>query len=176
MLLPPACDQLPDIEMTEMLRKVTTTEIPQLLSMMLDYYEEGGIPFDENKARVAFEGLIEDSRNGQVWLIIDNDTVAGYASLTLGYSLEFGGRDAFIDNIYVRPQDRNRGLGYKAISVLVRSAAAAGARAVHLEVDRENRRAQHIYEKAGFEPRQRYFLMSKYLRSGKWKAESGKSR
>ncbi len=156
-----------EVAMAQILKKATVADVPQLLSMMRDNYLEDGISFDGNEAKVAFDGLIEDSRNGHVWLIIDDQTAVGYTSLTLGYSLEFGGRDAFIDDLYVRPQSRNHGLGGRALVAVIKSAEAAGVRAVHLEVDRENERARHLYEKTGFRPRQRYFLMSKYLVSGK---------
>ncbi len=161
-----------EVAMAQILKKAVVADVPQLLSMMRDNYLEDGISFDGNEAKVAFEGLIEDSRNGHVWLIIDDETVVGYTSLTLGYSLEFGGRDAFIDDLYVRPQSRNHGFGGRALEAMIKTAEAAGVRAVHLEVDRENERARHLYEKTGFKPRQRYFLMSKYLRCGRRKAES----
>jgi len=39
---------------------------------------------------------------GRVWLIQYQGQVIGYVILTLGYSLEYGGRDAFIDEQLAR--------------------------------------------------------------------------
>ena len=40
----------------------------------------------------------------------------GYLVLTLGYSLEYGGRDAFIDEVYIRSSYRGRGIGTAALT------------------------------------------------------------
>ena len=59
----------------------------------------------------------------------------GYLVLTIGYSLERGGRDAFIDELYVRAERRGRGLGALAVATAEAAARRLGVRAVHLEVD-----------------------------------------
>jgi hypothetical protein len=40
---------------------------------------------------------------GQVWVLVRDHQPAGYMVITFGYSLEFGGRDAFIDELFVEP-------------------------------------------------------------------------
>jgi ribosomal protein S18 acetylase RimI-like enzyme len=83
--------------------------------------------------------------------------------LTLGYSFEFRGRDAFVDELYIEPEFRRRGLGRRAMEFLEERARALGVNAVHLEVDRGNDAAAELYRRAGYADQGR-FLMTKWLR------------
>ena len=83
--------------------------------------------------------------------------------ITFGWSVEFGGLDAIIDELYIRPGVRGRGIASEALIALPRALAGAGLRAIHLEVDRSNAAAMKLYQKAGFQPRDQYMLMSKRL-------------
>ena len=89
--------------------------------------------------------------------------MAGYIALTYGYSLEFGGRDAFIDEFYIRPDFRGEGLGQTILGLIQQEAERLGIRALHLEVARTNLRAQRLYARANFQPRNKYVLMSATL-------------
>jgi ribosomal protein S18 acetylase RimI-like enzyme len=139
-----------------------TADVDILLSMMREFYSEGGTPFDPDFAREALRPLLEGGPWGQVWLLWDADDLAGYVVLTLGYSLEFGGRDAFVDELYVRPAYRGRGLGRRALSVVEAACRELGVRALHLEVHRTNPRARALYEAVGFQDRG-HFLLTKRL-------------
>ena len=86
----------------------------------------------------------------------------GYVVLTLGFSLEFHGRDAFVDEIYIRAQYRGRGIGGKALAFAEGACRSLGVRALHLEVERKNTAAQAVYRKVGFKDHDRY-LMTKYV-------------
>ncbi|MDA0267014.1 MAG: GNAT family N-acetyltransferase, partial [Cyanobacteria bacterium] len=76
------------------------------------------------------------------------------------YSLEFGGRDAFIDEFYLRSDCRGRGLGTDTLALIKTEAMALGIRALHLEVAHSNLPAQRLYERAQFKSRDQYKAMS----------------
>jgi GNAT superfamily N-acetyltransferase len=97
-----------------------------------------------------------------VWLVEHDNAPAGYAVLTYGYSLEFLGRDAFVDEVYLRPAYRGRGWGRQTLRALEKSARAAGVNAIHLEAMRGNNRARRVYRQLGFSRRPSE-LMSKLL-------------
>jgi ribosomal protein S18 acetylase RimI-like enzyme len=139
-------------------------DIETLIVMMRDLYAHDGLaPLDEGVARRALLGVIGDDTLGRVFLILLANEVAGYAVLTFGYSLEFHGRDAFVDEIYLRPEYRGLGIGKRALQFLTEVCIAEGVNALHLEVERENTSAQIVYRKFGFEDHDRY-LMTKWLR------------
>src|SRR5262245_60758362 len=79
------------------------------------YYAFDKIPFDEAPARNALCQLISDRVSGVIWLICDRTTPVGYIVLTFGYSLEYHGRDAFIDEFFIQPSHRGRGWGRRAL-------------------------------------------------------------
>jgi diamine N-acetyltransferase len=138
-------------------------DVEALLPMTRDFYAHEGLAFDEAIARRALLGVIGDDTFGHVFLILLAGDVAGYAVLTFGYSLEFHGRDAFVDELYLRDEYRGRGIGKRALRFLTEVCAAEGVNALHLEVERANTAAQVVYRKFGFEDHDRY-LMTKWLR------------
>ena len=93
-----------------------------------------------------------------MWIIHLGGAAVGYIVLTLSYSLEFDGRDAFVDELYVEEGYRGRGVGGLALRLAADTCQTMGIRALHLEVGRENLRARAVYEKAGFEDRNNHLL------------------
>jgi ribosomal protein S18 acetylase RimI-like enzyme len=68
----------------------------------------------------------------------------------LGYSIEYGGRDAFIDDLYLVPEARGRGLGARVMDFVEEQALMLGVKALHLEVEIANDRAYGLYRRRGF--------------------------
>ncbi len=141
-----------------------------LLDFMQAYYEYDGHGFDREKARVALMALLRDPRFGRAWLVLDGDQPAGYIVLCFGYSLEWLGRDAFVDELYLREDYRGRGWGRKTMEFIEDAARAEGIRTLHLEVVRKNKRALELYEKMGFRAHASTFL-SKWIATDATKPE-----
>jgi ribosomal protein S18 acetylase RimI-like enzyme len=137
---------------------------PQLLRMMrlLAEQEPGKIQFDEAVARQTFHRFLSLSAFGRVWILSEGTTIVGYIVLTIGFSFEFHGHDAFIDELYIEPDFRRRGFGTQAVAFLEKKAREMGVNAVHLEVDRGNDSAFQLYRRAGYHDHDR-FLMTKWL-------------
>lgn len=76
---------------------------------------------------------------------------AGYAVLCWGYSLESGGREAVLDEVFVRAGDRGRGLGAAALPELLDACRAAGILRVFLETEEPNDGARRFYRRHGFQ-------------------------
>jgi diamine N-acetyltransferase len=121
-------------------------------------YSEAGYPFAEHEVRAALVRLFAEPERGQVWVIEWQDRLEGYAILTLGFSLEYGGLDAFIDELFLTPEHRGLGLGQQALVLLEQDSVRRGVRALHLEVERDKIEAQELYRKWGFIDHQRYLL------------------
>ncbi|MGH9389223.1 MAG: GNAT family N-acetyltransferase, partial [Vicinamibacteria bacterium] len=66
---------------------------------MAEFYAEQRYPFDREKAQAALEPFLADPTLGRAWLFRNADIAVGYFVLTLGWSLEYGGRDAFVDEL-----------------------------------------------------------------------------
>jgi len=143
-------------------RPADESDIDLLLDFMRAYYSFDGHAYDREKARAALTALLRDPNLGATWLILDGKAPVGYIVLCFGYSLEWLGRDAFVDEFYLREEYRGRGWGRKAIAFLEDAARARGVRAVHLEVVSGNETAFHLYQKLGFREHKSTFL-SKWI-------------
>jgi len=124
--------------------------------------EPGKIEFDEAAARAALQMFFAQPELGQTWLVCDRGAAVGYVVLTLSFSFEYRGRDSFIDELYIEPAYRRRGLGRMAMDVAEKHAEELGVNAVHLEVDHGNDPAMELYRRIGYADHGRY-LMTKWL-------------
>jgi diamine N-acetyltransferase len=147
------------------IREATTADEPELLRMMrlLAEQEPGKIRFDEAAARATLLKFQSLPAFGAIWMLCDGGKPIGYIILTIGFSFEFHGHDAFIDELYIDTAHRRRGYGRQAVAFLEKRAREMGVHAVHLEVDRGNDPAFELYRRAGYEDHDR-FLMTKWLK------------
>jgi ribosomal protein S18 acetylase RimI-like enzyme len=142
-------------------RLATVADLPVLLDLESAFYAHEGYPFHRALNEQSMRRLIADANLGRLFMIGEGD---GYMVLTFGFSIEFGGRDSFVDELYVAPHARGRGLGTEALVVAERACAEAGVATLHLEVEHVNARARALYERHGYSAHDRH-LMSKRLTS-----------
>jgi diamine N-acetyltransferase len=143
-------------------RLAAESDVDVILEFMQAYYAFDGHGFDREKAHVALAALLRDSSLGLAWLILDDEAPVGYIILCFGYSLEWLGRDAFVDEFYLRAEYRGRGWGRAAMKFVEEAARAAGIRTLHLEVVESNTTALQLYRKLGFTEHRSTFL-SKWI-------------
>jgi len=145
-------------------RVAVESDADVLLEFMRAYYDFDGHGFDHDKARQALTALLRDAQFGRVWLILDGASPVGYIVLCFGYSLEWLGRDAFVDELYLQEQYRGRGWGRKTMAFVENAARVEGIHTLHLEVVRQNAKALELYRRLGFREHLSTFL-------SKWIAE-----
>lgn len=143
------------------LTAVAATDLPLLEQLARTYYLEDGHVFHENRQLPALAALAQGEPFGRAWLVELRGRPVGYAVLTWAFSVEAGGREACVDELYLVPKARNRGFGSRVLALLEDEARALGVRRVFLEVARRNR-AIGLYRRAGYLDHDR-FLMSKLL-------------
>ncbi|MDE4175125.1 N-acetyltransferase [Phaeobacter sp. PT47_59] len=136
-----------------------------LLPLVAAFHGETGIDSMEAQREAAIAPLLQGIPYGAVYIIGPTRAPIGYIVVTFSWSVEFGGMDGFVDEIYIRPAVRGRGIATEVLTELPKTLAEAGITALHLEVDRENEAAQRLYARARFAPRERFMLMSKILTS-----------
>lgn len=146
--------------MSPSLVPATIDDKDTVLDFVRRYHAYDDLPFDERIIEHALVPLLRQSDAGRLWLIELDGSPIGYVAMCFGYSIEFGGRDAFVDEVFILAEHRGKGIGTKALEEVRARARALGVRALHLEVDRENERAIRLYRSLGYVPRGRYHLMS----------------
>lgn len=118
--------------------------------------------FREPLVGKALHFLLDHPERGRIWLLCVNEKPAGYIVLTLGFSFEYLGTDAFVDELYIAPEFRRRGFARRAMQFAEAEARKLGVNALHLEVDEGNEAAFELYRRCGFQDHNR-FLMTKWL-------------
>lgn len=145
------------------LKLAAVADLEVLLALMRGYYRDDHLQFELQQQRAAMLRLLEEPQWGRVWLMQLPAGIVGYVAVCFGFSLELGGNDAYLDELYVVPEARGRGVARSALQQLNEPLAQLGIRALHLEVDRHNQAAQRLYSALGYHKRDRYFLMTRDL-------------
>lgn len=148
--------------MNALFQLLSDQEIPTLLGLMREFYSQQQMRFDEGAAAAAGKKLLADPGKGQVFLIYRGADLAGYFVLTFCFSLEFHGRFALLDELYIREPFRRQKLGKAATAFAETLCREKGIKALRLEVGRENQAAQGLYRASGFAEDARH-LFTKWL-------------
>ncbi len=141
----------------------TEADLPSILTMMEDFNAIEAIAFDREAFAPRVRELLGSPQLGGILVFTVDGAPAGYAIVTFGWDLEFGGRDAFLTEIYVAAGQRRRGVGRKGLVAAQAFARAGGAHALHLAVRHDNAPARALYDAEGFGTQPR-LLMTKLLR------------
>src|SRR5690606_21873117 len=120
------------------------------LKMMHDFHAIDEYPFDEDIIKSLFLGFIHSESSGRFWLIEADETIVGYIVLAFGFSFEYLGRDAFIDEVCIEEKFRHQGIWQKSLDFVVEEAKALHIKVLPLELERHNITWQHLYLKNGF--------------------------
>ena len=143
------------------LRPVERSDLEVLETMVRAFYVEDRNVFDPARQRAALAAVASGDDWVRGWMAVAGGAAVGYAVVTVSFSVESGGRDGFLDEVYLVPQVRNRGLGRRLLELIDEEARALGLNRLYLEVEHHNP-AIRLYRRAGFKDHRRY-LMSKDL-------------
>ena len=155
-------------------RRAEPGDVDAIVAMMRGYYQEDGYTFVDSEARAAALMLIGEPTLGRLWVAHEGNTVVGYVAVALGFSFEYRGREAFVDELLIAESHRGRGLGREALEIAEAYCREAGVKALHLEVERHRENALELYRRRGFADFGRY-LMTKWLTPSKTPPRSSAS-
>jgi GNAT superfamily N-acetyltransferase len=136
----------------------TEYDLSQVLPLMRDFYAFEKIPYDESRSLRLLTQLVRDSRFGHLVLINAGQQLVGYMMIGFGFSVEFGGRDALLDELFILPNFRGKGYGSRAIDFALALCADEQIEALHLEADHFNESAHKLYLSLGFKDHQRHLM------------------
>ena len=131
-----------------MIRLATPDDFEPVTALVAEFCEIDGHEFDADRVEGALRSLLESDAYGVVWLVVDGERPTGYAVVTWGYAIESGGRDALLDEIYVR--DRDRGQGSALLDALLEDCRRRGLSQIFLETEPHNERVRGFYTRHGF--------------------------
>ncbi|MFA7445962.1 MAG: GNAT family N-acetyltransferase [Flavobacteriaceae bacterium] len=145
--------------------KITEKEISAVLEMMTEFNAIDDYPFEKDKTEKNLSYFITNSSLGRAWTINADEVIAGYLILTFGFSFEHNGRDAFIDELFLKTKFRQMGIGKKTMDFIETEAVRLGVNVVHLEVEPHNTDGTKLYREKGYKDNGRVLLSKKILKN-----------
>jgi GNAT superfamily N-acetyltransferase len=131
-------------------RKASLNDVPQLVTMMTEFYSDSPYTLNPRRAAEAFTTLLGDERLGHVWIIQSDSKDVGYVVVTLCHSMTYGGPVAIVDDFFIKHESRGAGLGKAAMQEVRSYCVTHGIRAIQVETGRDNGPALAVYRGAGF--------------------------
>ena len=141
----------------------TPADLDSVLTLMrhMQADDPWSLPFGEPVARKNLTELLQHAVYGILYLACDGQTPVGYLVICFDFSLEYRGKGAWVDELFVLPSHRGQGIGTRLLDLAERASREHGAQFLHLEVNDGNP-AIELYRRRGFAEHQRH-LMSKSL-------------
>jgi GNAT superfamily N-acetyltransferase len=124
----------------------------RVLALVAAFHAERGIDSDPEARREAVAPLLGGSQLGAVWLIGPRRAPVGYIAITFGWSIAAGGMTGRVDEFYIRPAVRGRGMGTEALLGLCKAMREAGLITLDLPVAEDETRLQGFARRCRFAP------------------------
>jgi ribosomal protein S18 acetylase RimI-like enzyme len=145
-----AGDVTPATAAAGVVRDATPADLDALLPLVRAFYAQFGYPYSEDRKAPALGRILSDPALGRVLLVEAGGAAVGYAVLAFSFSLEYDGRTAFVDELFVAEAARGLGLGTLVLRRAAELCREAGVNALHLETEEENEGAARLYGRLGF--------------------------
>ena len=138
-------------------------DIPTITQMMQDFYAIDNYPMDIEESKKLFQEFITNENLGKSWLIFSENEIVGYIILTFIFSFEYGGKIAFIDELFIKETARGKGFGKEAIQFIQGEVPKLSLKLLYLEVETHNENAQKLYLAHDFELHNRKLMKYKIV-------------
>ena len=136
-------------------------DISTITQMMQDFYAIDNYPIDVEVAKNLFQEFISNEHLGKSWLIYSENEIVGYIILTFIFSFEYGGKIAFLDELFIKETARGKGFGKEAIQFIQQEVPKLSLKLLYLEVEPHNENAQKLYLAHDFELHNRKLMKYK---------------
>jgi ribosomal protein S18 acetylase RimI-like enzyme len=136
-------------------------DISIITQMMQDFYAIDNYQMDVEVAKTLFQEFISNEHLGKSWLMYSKNEIVGYIILTFIFSFEYGGKIAFVDELFIKETARGKGIGKEAIQFIQREVPKLSLKLLYLEVEPHNENAQKLYLAHDFELHNRKLMKYK---------------
>jgi GNAT superfamily N-acetyltransferase len=145
-------------------RAAAPGDVPQLLALVRRYWEFEGIAnFEAARVEAVLRQLLARDAPGCVWVAEQNGTLCAYLIVVLVLSVEHAGLMGEIDEFFVLPEARARGVGGRLLGAAEQALVQRGAVRLQLQLGTGNEPARAFYQRRGYQARAGYQLLDKAL-------------
>lgn len=134
-----------------MITKVTSADYEIYKNLVLEFYSTDAVlhPIPECYIKNTFLEFTNRSDYAKAFFIkTKENTIAGYALLAITFSQEAGGKTVWLEELYIKPEFRNFGLGSEFFTFLAET--EKDCKRFRLEVEDYNKKAIELYKRKGF--------------------------
>lgn len=134
-------------------------DIDRLAPLVAGFHALRGERTRPDQRLAALRPLLENPDLGRIWLIGPSISPVGYLVITFGYSIALGGRDARLDEFFLRENARGKGVGAKILDAIRPFLRDAGVKALWVEAERTDPAQKRLFTRAGFVPQDDRYLL-----------------
>jgi GNAT superfamily N-acetyltransferase len=124
-----------------------------LARMLHDFNTEFDFPSPGEEALTP--RIADQIRQGHSTFLVIGSPPLGLTQLRFRESIWTGALDAYIEEFYVVPSERSRGLGRALLEATLDAARERGAATIEVGTARSDEAARHLYEALGFSNEER---------------------
>ena len=139
----------------------TQQDCAECVTLLVEQLREHGVHVSAESLSAVLERVVADEQRGFLLLARAEGRVVGVAYVATILSVEHVGAAAWLEELYVAPGWRQRGVGSALVDAVLERARAAGMVAIDLEIDAGHSSAASLYERSGFHRLQRSRWMRK---------------
>lgn len=134
------------------IEKMEQKDAKIVLSMMQVFYNSPAVlhQVSQEVLKCDIEACVNDNPYIEGFVFKEKENFAGYAMIAKSFSTEFGGLCIWIEDIYIQPEYRGRGIGTQFFQYLEKNFKEKTA-LFKLEVERSNTQAIAVYQKCGYQ-------------------------
>jgi GNAT superfamily N-acetyltransferase len=113
---------------------------------------EHGVHASAERLERLLQKVVASAERGFLLLARDRGRIVGVAYVATILSAEHCGIVAWLEELYVLPDHRSRGIGTALVTAVLARARETGIVAIDLEIDANNNRVESLYQRFGFRP------------------------
>lgn len=137
-----------------MIRKLISSDREIYLELSRQFYSSDAVDHNVPLSYIesAFEEMMRSDGVLQGYVFEEQGAVVGYFQTAQTFSAEAGGRVLWLEEAYLLPNARGKGLGTKMLAFIKDYCTQNGYARIRLEVSPNDGRAKQLYLRVGFKP------------------------
>ena len=131
------------------IRPMKENDRAEVMAMMRTFYNSPAVNTNGSEEIYAadIDACVSASPYAEGFIFADGEVVCGYGMIAKSFSTEYGKPCVWIEDLYVKPEHRKRGIGTQFFKYIKEKYPDAVLR---LEAEEDNLTAVRLYEKSGF--------------------------
>jgi GNAT superfamily N-acetyltransferase len=130
----------------------TVSDCRECARLLVEQLGEHGVDASTERLTGVLERAVADGTRGFILLAREDRVIVGVAYVATILSAEHCGLVGWLEELYVTPSIRSRGIGAALVTAVLEHAGETGIVAIDLEIDAGHGRAESLYRRFGFRP------------------------